>query len=98
MNTRPTLQQATIRNTVLDGKARLANSARKLRTISELLRNTIATTTDRAAITRLTNALAEVESINTNLGALHGVLAELQDHCAPMPESHEDELDFSRQA
>lgn len=96
--TRPTKTTATVRDTVLDGKARLSNTARRLRLVDDLLRNTLETIADGAAITRITNALAETEAIRANVGALDGVLVELQEHyeaaTAPLPESNEDLHDY----
>lgn len=89
MKTRPTAHEAAIQLTAENGQARIVNSARRLSLLDELIRNTLETTVDRAAIVRLARARTEIEALRANLSALEGALAELREFCA-IPESHED--------
>lgn len=98
MRTKPTREYATFRDGVEDGKAKLSNTNRRIRVIEALLRNTLETSVDRAAITRLTAALDELTGIKANLSTNDAVLAELldlyQDATQPLPASNEDRIDY----
>jgi hypothetical protein len=86
--TRPPQQLAEVLNAVLDGKARLSDCAFRLRVMDAKLRNTLETTADRAAITRLTSAMTEIEGTRANLAALDGILTDLQRHFEDTANDH----------